>query len=120
MFTGIIEEVGRVEKLLIKGISGQIFIQAKKVLEGTHIGDSISVNGVCLTVVKISGNGFVADIMAQTARKSNLGRLKPGDKVDLERAMEVGERFGGHIVTGHIDGTGTIISKRSEENAVWM
>lgn len=120
MFTGIIEELGKVKNLSINGTSGKISIDAHKVLEGTNLGDSIAVNGVCLTVVSMTKDGFVADIMAETARRSNLGKLKTGENVNLERAMEAGKRFGGHIVSGHIDGTGTIISKTNEENAVWV
>ena len=89
-------------------------------LEDTKIGDSIAVNGVCLTVVSIQPDGFTADIMAETYRRSNLGQGKPGDRVNLERAMAAGGRFGGHIMSGHIDGTGIIRSYRREENAVWV
>lgn len=120
MFTGIVEEVGTVKGVLSSGHSGEIAIQAKKVLEGTKIGDSIAVNGVCLTVTKMNGNGFTADVMPETLRRTNLGGLKNGSKVDLERAMAADGRFGGHIVSGHIDGTGTIISMKQEENAVWV
>lgn len=120
MFTGIIEELGRVRSLSIQGISGVISIQAHRVLEGTQIGDSISVNGVCLTVVSLGADGFTADVMAETARRSNLGSLAPGELVNLERAMEAGKRFGGHIVSGHVDGTGTILSRRKEENGTWI
>jgi len=120
MFTGIIEECGRVKSLTISGSSGKIIIGAFKVLEGTDIGDSIAVNGVCLTVTDIGRNEFTADIMAETARRSSLSKLKPGESVNLERAMSANGRFGGHIVSGHIDGTGTIVSKIEEENAVWV
>ena len=120
MFTGIIEECGRVKSLTINGSSGKIIIGAFKVLEETNIGDSIAVNGVCLTVTDIGRNEFTADIMAETARRSSLSKLKPGESVNLERAMSANGRFGGHIVSGHIDGTGTIVSKIEEENAVWV
>lgn len=120
MFTGIIEECGRVKSLTISGSSGKIIIGAFKMLEGTNIGDSIAVNGVCLTVTDIGRNEFTADIMAETARRSSLSKLKPGESVNLERAMSANGRFGGHIVSGHIDGTGTIVSKIEEENAVWV
>lgn len=120
MFTGIIEECGRVKSLTISGSSGKIIIGAFKTLEGTNIGDSIAVNGVCLTVTDIGRNEFTADIMAETARRSSLSKLKPGESVNLERAMSANGRFGGHIVSGHIDGTGTIVSKIEEENAVWV
>lgn len=120
MFTGIVEEIGKVNSLSINGNSGQINIRAVKVLEDTKIGDSICVNGVCLTVIKIGRDCFTADIMAETARRSNLGKLKYGDFVNLERALQAGGRFGGHIVSGHIDGVGNILSKNVEENAVWV
>jgi riboflavin synthase len=120
MFTGIIEELGKVRSVSLSGSSGKISIQAKKVLENTRIGDSIAVNGVCLTVVTMSPDGFTADIMAETVRRSSLGRCNPGDLVNLERAMAADGRFGGHIVAGHIDGTGTISSLKKEENAVWV
>ncbi len=113
MFTGIIEEVGKIEKT-----GSTLYVRAKKVLEGTKIGDSIAVNGVCLTVTNMSGEGFCADVMPETLRRSNLGLLKRGDKVNLERAMAADGRFGGHIVSGHIDGTGKIKSKKRDVNAV--
>ena len=97
-----------------------ITIMAYKVLKGIKIGDSIAVNGVCLTVTSISGNKFTADVMAETIRRSSLGTLKHGSKVNLERAMAADGRFGGHIVSGHIDGTGTICSLEREDNAVWV
>ena len=120
MFTGIIEEQGVVKRLVISGSSGQITIQARKVLEGTRIGDSIAVNGVCLTVVALAEEGFTADVMAETFRRSSLGICRPGSQVNLERAMAADGRFGGHLVSGHIDGTGTIREYRKEENAVWV
>lgn len=95
-------------------------IHAKKVLEGTIIGDSIAVNGICLTVTSLQPDGFTADIMAETVKRSSLSRSAMGDRVNLERAMAADGRFGGHIVSGHIDGTGTIRSYRKEENAVWV
>lgn len=120
MFTGIVEEMGRICHVTLAGKSGQIAVQAKKVLEGTKIGDSIAVNGVCLTVTSMQSDGFTADIMAETCRRSNLGRCSPGDLVNLERAMAADGRFGGHMMSGHIDGTGTVRSCRREENAVWV
>lgn len=120
MFTGIIEETGTVRNLSVLGSSGTIQILAKKVLEGTRIGDSIAVNGICLTVTSIKDGTFTADVMAETVRRSSLGSLKTGDKVNLERAMAADGRFGGHIVSGHIDGTGKICALEREENAVWV
>ncbi len=120
MFTGIIEEVGTVKGLVSGANSGVITIGAVKVLENTRIGDSIAVNGVCLTVTSIFSDGFTADVMPETFRRSNLGFLKIGDNVNLERAMAADGRFGGHIVSGHIDGVGIIADKKRESNAVWV
>lgn len=120
MFTGIIEEIGTVKKISLAGKSGSLEIGAKKVLEGTKIGDSIAVNGVCLTVTSLSSSTFTADIMAETVRRSSLGSLSSGSGVNLERAMAADGRFGGHIVSGHIDGTGKIARLQKEENAVWV
>ena len=120
MFTGIIEEIGTVKKISLAGKSGSLEIGAKKVLEGTKIGDSIAVNGVCLTVTSLSSATFTADIMAETVRRSSLGSLSSGSGVNLERAMAADGRFGGHIVSGHIDGTGKIARLQKEENAVWV
>lgn len=120
MFTGIIEELGSVTELVKGAKSAKLSIQASKVLEGTQIGDSIAVNGVCLTVTAMSEHSFMADVMAETLRRSSLGTLTRGSKVNLERAMAADGRFGGHIVSGHIDGTGTISNLTREDNAVWV
>ena len=120
MFTGIIEEMGTVKRLSVREPSGEIEIMAQKVLQGTKVGDSIAVNGICLTVTSILPDGFTADVMAETFRRSSLKECKKGAKVNLERAMAADGRFGGHIVSGHIDGTGTILSNRKEGNAVWV
>lgn len=120
MFTGIVEELGIIKKISGSGVSGQLVIKAGKVLEGTGIGDSIAVNGICLTVTKMSEDSFCADVMPETIRRSSLKNAQAGDKVNLERAMAADGRFGGHIVSGHIDGTGTIESLVKEENAVWV
>lgn len=120
MFTGIVEELGVIQKLTISGHSGQITIKAKKVLEGTNLGDSIAVNGICLTVTSMGNDFFTADVMAETVRRSSLKNATNGDFVNLERAMAANGRFGGHIVSGHVDGTGTITNMHREENAVWV
>jgi len=120
MFTGIVEETGTVKSISMAGSSGTIVIEAKKVLENTQIGDSIAVNGICLTVTSMTANSFSADVMAETVRRSSLSECRSKDKVNLERAMAADGRFGGHIVSGHIDGTGTIVSLKREENAVWV
>ena len=116
MFTGIIEELGTIERVG----AGQIVVRARTVLEGTRLGDSIAVNGVCLTVTHLTGAGFTADVMPETLRRSSLGQLRPGSRVNLERAMAADGRFGGHIVSGHIDGMGQILALRDEGNAVWV
>ena len=119
MFTGIVEEIGTVEGISFNGKSNIIKIKASKVLEGTAVGDSIAVNGICLTVTSILANEFDADIMPETLNRTYMKDLHKGDKVNLERAMLAGGRFGGHVVSGHIDGTGKIIDISSDDNAVW-
>lgn len=120
MFTGIIEETGRLRSLDISGATGRIEISASKVLEGTNIGDSIAVNGACLTVVEINSDSFVADVMPETVSRTGFARLGVGDRVNLERAMAANGRFGGHIVSGHIDGVGTVESLEDDGIAVWV
>lgn len=120
IFTGIIEELGVVKSIAINGASGCITIKAKKVLDGTQLGDSIAVNGTCLTVTSINSDGFSADVMAETVKRTSLSQVGKGDLVNLERAMILNGRFGGHIVSGHIDGTGTITKYTKEENAIWV
>lgn len=120
MFTGIVEEKGKIQKVLSGQGSGTISIRAHTVLEGTRLGDSIAVNGVCLTVTALRADGFSADVIPETLRRTNLGSLAMGAEVNLERAMAAGGRFGGHIVSGHIDGTGVIRSLKPEGNAVWV
>lgn len=120
MFTGIIEEIGRVENIIKGEKSSRIRIKADKVLENTKLGDSISTNGVCLTVNHLGKNIFEADVMAETMRRSKLGDLKVGSLVNLERALQLSTRLGGHMVSGHIDGVGIIQSATKEDNAVWL
>jgi len=119
MFTGIVEEVGKVLKVQKTGNTSFVEIQAKKVLSDAHIGDSIAVNGVCLTVTDMTANSFRADVMNETLSRSSLGTLKSGSVVNLERAMAADGRFGGHIVSGHIDGTGIISDIKNDGIAVW-
>lgn len=118
MFTGIIEEIGTILQREETANRCALTISAKKVLTDTKIGDSIAVNGVCLTVTDFKKDSFTADVMPETLRRSSLGQLKTGSAVNLERAMAADGRFGGHIVAGHIDGTGKISSLRPEGNAV--
>ena len=120
MFTGIVEEVGRIITADRKGNSARLKIEAEKVLEDIKIGDSIAVNGICLTVTSFGKNYFTADVMHETLRRSSIGEAASGSPVNLERAMAADGRFGGHIVAGHIDGTGMIEELRKEENAVWV
>lgn len=120
VFTGIVEECGTVLDVLKNGVSGSVQIQASTVLEGTKTGDSIAVNGVCLTVTKLTKSSFTTDVMAETFRRTNLGNLGKNSRVNLERAMAADGRFGGHIVSGHIDGTGIISRIKKEGNAVWI
>lgn len=120
MFTGIVEEVGTIRQLTRAGQENRLVIGAALVLQGTKLGDSIAVNGVCLTASHLTPTSFVADVMPETFRRTNLGELKPGAGVNLERALAYGGRIGGHFVTGHIDGRGTLSACRTEENAVVM
>lgn len=120
MFTGIIEEIGKISNIKRGARSAILSIQASKVLEDAHLGDSIAVNGVCLTVTTLNGDVFTADVMNETLSRSSLGSLRAGSPVNLERAMAAGGRFGGHIVSGHIDGTGRIASVTRDDNAVWF
>ena len=120
MFTGIVEELGRVASIRHEGPSAVLNIEAPYVLSDAHIGDSIAVNGVCLTVTSIKGSVFSADCMHETLRRSSLGELRAGSSVNLERAMSAQGRFGGHIVSGHIDGCGTIAKIERDANAVWF
>lgn len=119
MFTGIVEEKGRVISLKKSDKSCVLEIAANVVTQQLELGDSVAVNGVCLTMVSITKSSFCADVMNQTLKMSSLGALKPGDSVNLERAMSAQGRFGGHIVSGHIDGTGEIISVKPDANAIW-
>lgn len=119
MFTGIVEELGTVRSVRRGSKSAVLAVTARLVLEGLQIGDSIAVNGVCLTVTDFDSHGFTADVMPETLNRSSLGSLGAGSSVNLERAMAADGRFGGHIVSGHIDGTGTIAETRKEDNAIW-
>jgi len=119
MFTGIVEELGKVRSISYGTKSIKIVIGSSKVIEGTKIGDSIAVNGVCLTVTEMGNGFFVADVMPETLRKTSLKDLEVSSFVNLERALKLSDRLGGHLVSGHIDGTGVISEKAEEDNAVW-
>lgn len=116
MFTGIIEEMGRVKSLRRSGGSARLTLSASKVLEGTVLGDSICVNGVCLTVVEMSSSEFSADVAVETLKVTNLGDLTPGSNVNLERALQLSARIGGHLVSGHVDAVGRLRERREEGN----
>lgn len=118
MFTGLVEELGKVKNMVRTSRSVRLTINASKVISDVKIGDSIAVNGTCLTVVAHGDDWFTADVMPETVDRTVLSRLKTGDKVNLERTLRVGDRFGGHIVSGHIDGVGTISGKNTNDIAV--
>ncbi|MGI6027548.1 MAG: riboflavin synthase [Candidatus Scatomorpha sp.] len=119
MFTGIVEELGTIRSVRRGAASAVLSIGAAEVLSDLKIGDSVAVNGVCLTVTSLDDGGFTADVMHETLGRSSLGALAPGGRVNLERAMPANGRFGGHIVSGHIDGTGKVASVRPDDNALW-
>ena len=118
MFTGLIEELGVIKRIVKKGNTLTLVIQAEKIMRDLHEGDSISVNGVCLTVTKFSKDKFEADVMPETFKHTSLSTLKEGSTVNLERAMSANGRFGGHFVSGHIDGIGQIRKRTYIENAI--
>jgi len=119
MFTGITEELGKIRSVLHGSNSIKLSICCDTVLENTKIGDSIAVNGICLTVTEMGKDWFAADVMPETLRKTSLSKLETSSMVNLERALRLSDRLGGHIVSGHIDGTGTIVNIKKEDNAIW-
>lgn len=120
MFTGIVEEIGKVKAIVRGARSVVVDVEATVVMEGTKIGDSIATNGVCLTVTAITPIGFRADVMPETMDRSNLGLLRPGDRVNLERALCLNSRLGGHLVAGHVDGMGRIVAMERDDTAIWI
>lgn len=120
VFTGIVEETGKILQITKGEKSSVLQIEAEKVLQGTQLGDSIAVNGICLTVTSMGANWFTADVMAETMRRTNLGEQYAGCAVNLERALTPATRMGGHIVSGHIDGVGIVSSFAKEDNATWV
>ncbi|MDL2231550.1 riboflavin synthase [Porphyromonadaceae bacterium OttesenSCG-928-L07] len=120
MFTGIIEEIGKVKNIVRGTRSISLEIEAEEVLKETKIGDSIATNGVCLTVTSMGKSSFVADVMPETMRMTSLGQLKSGSKVNLERALTLTSRLGGHMVAGHVDGTGRIVGMDKDDTAIWI
>ena len=119
MFTGIIEEIGTIRGISRGSSSFVLDIGCREVLKGSKEGDSIAVNGICLTVTSLTGNGFTADVMPETVHRSNISLMRQGSYVNLERAMAADGRFGGHIISGHVDGMGMIREIREDVNAVW-
>ncbi|WP_080146938.1 riboflavin synthase [Marinilactibacillus piezotolerans] len=120
MFTGIVEEIGEIQKVKTATVSSELTIRAEKVLENTNVGDSIMVNGVCLTVKNLGKNTFMADVMSETLSRTNLNTFSKGSPVNLERALTLQKPLGGHMVSGHIDDTGKITRFKNEDNAVWV
>ncbi|MGL5380743.1 riboflavin synthase [Clostridium sp.] len=120
MFTGLVEEIGEIKSIKKSKKSAFINVKARQILKDIKIGDSISTNGVCLTVVSFTENEFSVEAMAETLERSNIGKLSNGEKVNLERAMKASDRFGGHIVSGHIDGRGVITSYKNDDIAIWI
>lgn len=120
MFTGIIEEIGTIKWVNNGNNSSRLTVEGNKIFDQIQIGDSVAVNGVCLTVCSLYGRTFEADVMGETISRSSLGILKAGSRVNLERAMAANGRFGGHIVSGHIDGTGRITRFTPDEIATWV
>lgn len=118
MFTGIIEEVGKITAVTRGQRSSQLWVQGDLIMDDLKLGDSVAVNGVCLTVSQLKGSQWMADVMSETIKRSGLDELKPGSPINLERAMPANGRFGGHMVSGHIDGTGQIVQINQDENAI--
>ena len=119
MFTGIIEEKGKIKAIKRGAASSVLSIEGSVIFDDLKIGDSVAVNGVCLTATKIEGGSFEADVMHETLDRTGLGQLRPGSSVNLERAMAANGRFGGHIVSGHIDGQGVVKEIKKDDNAIW-
>lgn len=120
MFTGIIEELGEVDRVDQHGVGARLRVRASALLDGARVGDSIAVNGACLTIVDIDRTGFISDLAAETLRRTTLGQLRPGDSINLERPLRLDQRLGGHIVQGHVDGVGTITAATPEGDGIWM
>ncbi len=118
MFSGIVEEIGRIRRVKRRGGSERVEVEAQRALEGTHRGDSIAINGTCLTVTDLGARSFMVELAPETLRRTNLGQVRPGDPVNLERSLRVGGRIGGHFVQGHVDGVGMVKGLQPEGSAV--
>ncbi|WP_461630955.1 riboflavin synthase [Labilibaculum euxinus] len=120
MFTGLIEEIGNIKSIQGGGKSIRLTVSARKIMDDVKLGDSIATNGICLTVVSFNSTGFSADVMPETMSRTNFGLLGAGSRVNLERALRVGDRMGGHMVSGHIDGLGEVVGREQDDNAIWV
>tara|TARA_R110001583_G_scaffold19334_2_gene75689 strand:+ start:3319 stop:3969 length:651 start_codon:yes stop_codon:yes gene_type:complete len=120
MFTGLIEEIGQIKSMKKGGNSIRLSVTANKIMDDVKLGDSIATNGICLTVVDFDSKSFSADVMPETMNRSSFHKQKEGSRVNLERALRVGDRMGGHMVSGHIDGVGEIVSQTKDDNAIWV
>lgn len=120
MFTGIVEGTGIIRQVVTRERSARLTVEAGRFLDGARVGDSIAVNGVCLTLARVAGPAFEADLSAETLQRTTLGRLRPGVAVNLERPVALGDRLGGHLVQGHVDGVGTVRSRRRDGDAWWV
>ena len=122
MFTGLVEEVGTILRLERRGDGARLAVRARKVLEGTRVGDSIAVSGACLTVVELASDRFAVDVLPETLSRTTLGDARPGDAVNLERSLALGDRVGGHLVLGHVDAVAEVltVNKRGETWELWI
>ena len=120
MFTGLIEEIGHIKAIERGGKAIRLSISANKIMDEVKLGDSIATNGICLTVVSYDSTGFTADVMPETMNRTSFGSLGIGSRVNLERAVRVGDRLGGHMVSGHVDGLGEIVGQEKDDNAIWV
>ncbi|WP_282015645.1 riboflavin synthase [Marinifilum flexuosum] len=120
MFTGLVEEIGQIKAIERGAKSIRLSISASKIMDDVKLGDSIATNGICLTVISFDSAGFTADVMPETMNRTSFGTLGTGSKVNLERAVRVGDRLGGHMVSGHVDGLGEIVGQEKDDNAIWV
>ncbi|MBE3586412.1 riboflavin synthase [Desulfofundulus thermocisternus] len=120
MFTGLVEEIGILRHISRGKDSARLTVEAARIPGNLELGDSVAVNGVCLTVVSFTRSSFTVDVMAETLARTNLGHLQPGDRVNLERALRLGDRLGGHLVTGHIDGVGQVLRRQEHDIAILL
>ena len=120
MFTGLIEEIGSIKSIKRGGKSIRLTVSARGIMDDVKLGDSIATNGICLTVISFDSTGFSADVMPETMSRTSFEKLNAGSRVNLERALRVGDRLGGHMVSGHVDGLGEVVAKEEDDNAIWV